>query len=383
MPNEPTCRRGGVLVVYPHLPHYRGDVFRALDGEDEPQYYFAADIASRDRSIACLDPKEVCNFLQVNNNWFGPFLWQSGLLRWFRLLRPQALIILGDSAHLSSWVIALAARITRTPVLFWTIGWHRPEKGLKRIYRLSFYRLADRMMLYGNSGRRLGEAMGYPPDRMGVIYNSSSSTRTVVDSTVAKLRPLNLPSGKRPVIGAVIRLQPAKQLERIIESAARLRDEHGIEADVLLVGAGPSEENLRATAKALGVRLFLPGPVYSDSELQEIYSRLTVTVLPTLAGLSVIQSLRFGIPVITHDNPYEQVPEFEAIEAGRTGDLYQYGSRESLTETIRRWLERPSSERKDIETACLEAVATRWNAEAQALAIKRELDLATASGSKA
>ena len=88
-------------------------------------------------------------------------------------------------------------------------------------------------------------------------------------------------------------------------------------------------------AAAAGVKLRLVGALYAASELQTFYDGLDVCVIPESAGLSVIQSLLHGIPVVTHDKPDGQGPEVEAILPGQNGGLYARGDVGDLVRAVR------------------------------------------------
>lgn len=375
-------RKIRVLIVYHHLPHYRYDVFKLLEDDPTLEIEFAAAEESRDGSIPTIPATELRQFHRLRNVWFGPILWQVGLIRVLLKRKADVVIFLGVCAYLSSWVGALLTRAQGGSVLHWTIGWHRPERGLRRIFRLTFYRLASKLLIYGNVGLEIGVAMGYPRQRMTVVYNSSSkqigpSTTGVAVSTFMEDR---LPPPGRQVFCAVIRLNPIKRLDLLLRAAAALRAA-GRPVEVLLVGEGPEQEALGTLATQLSVPLWLPGPIYTDADLTLVYERSLVTVIPSAAGLTVLQSLRFGRPVITHDNMYEQVPECEAIVPGQTGDLYRFDDLDSLRDTMERWLDRQLLDPNGTAEACRNALLSAWNPDVQSRIIGQEIRLAAGGGS--
>lgn len=347
------------LVVYQHLAHYRYGVFQSLQASEEWEFHFAANMQARD-GIEVVNAEQLQHVHQLRNCWLGPLLWQKGLIS--LLLRNwDAVIFLGDAAYISTWTGAVLTRfIKKTPVLFWTIGWHKRESGLRRVYRLSFYRLANTLMLYGNTAKQFGVEMGYPRDKMCVIYNSSSGPHDM-EGFVSPGEPQRNPF----IIGAVIRLTPAKRLELLIQVAAVLQG-RGHDVEVCIVGEGPHRSALENEAEKLGVRLTLPGGAYSQEELTAFYDRAAVTVIPTLAGLTTIQSMRYGRPVVTHDNMEEQVPEVEAIQPGITGGLYRYGNLQDLADVVEEWLLRQQENSCSVVDACHDRVAEGWTPEAQA-----------------
>lgn len=359
-------RRTQVLTVYQHLPHYRGEVFAELQATPGMDWVFAADLQSADGSIPTIPPGRFTSFSRLRNHWYGPVLWQSGLVSLVLRKRYDAVVFLGDAAYASSWLAALICRARGSKVAFWTIGWHRPETGLRRRVRLGFYRLAHTLLVYGHTGKRIGASLGYPADRMTVVGNSTSSHVVHVHEPQPLQASLPAPGGD--VVTAVVRLTELKALHLLIRAAGVLRT-RGRPVIVVLAGGGPESEALRSLAGSEGVDLRLLGPVYSTPALDAIYACTAVTVVPLNAGLTCIQSLSYGRPVITTDDPYQWAPESEAIRPGVTGGLYADGSVESLADVIEDWLARVRADGPAVAAACKREVAMRWTPAAQAAAI--------------
>lgn len=354
-----------VLVVAESLSHYRYDVYRNLENSPGLDVEFAAGPRSRDGSVAVIPTSMLNTVHVVQNRSFGGFYWQSGLFGVVRRNHPDVVIYFGDSRFISTWLSGAFQRICGRGVLFWTIGWGRPEGGIQRLYRLAFYRIANRLLLYGNVGMRVGIAMGYPSDRMTVIYNSISEpyVRALSPDALDQLSA-RLPSGEYPVVTAVVRLNAKKRLDLLIEAAAIL-EKSGCHVSVLLVGDGPDRGRIERLSRSLNVAVYCLGPAYSSAELKLVYDRTTVTVVPSYAGLTTIQSLNYGVPVITHNFEYEQVPESEAIEPGVTGSVYDHGDAQSLARAIVHWIARQANHREFTASRCREAVAAQWSPAAQ------------------
>ncbi|WP_404850505.1 glycosyltransferase [Dietzia kunjamensis] len=185
-----------------------------------------------------------------------------------------------------------------------------------------------------------------------------------------------LPPVGADAIGAVIRLNPVKGLEKIIAAAAKLRSQ-GSSTVVLLVGDGPIREELASLAAKLDVPLYMPGAAYSDRELALVYERLKVCVIPTLAGLSVMQSLSHGRPVVTHGDAYRQAPEFEAIREGVNGGLYRYGDIDDMSRKIGEWQEKMNRDPDGYAEQCRRSLDGYWTPKGQAALIAEILEKAS------
>lgn len=353
-----------VLVVYQHLPHYRHAVFTALEETNGFEFHFAAGSSSRDGSIPVLNEQDLANVHSLRNLWVGPLLWQLGLVR-LLIRRWDSVIFLGDSAYLSTWFGAALCRVLRKRVYFWTIGWHRPDSGLKKLYRLSFYHLAHELLLYGDVPKQIGTDMGFPADRMHVIYNSSGGPSEQGSTPTISAPP---PQSSPVIVGAVIRLNPIKRLDLLIHAVHLLR-ERGRNIAVHLVGEGPERATLAALASHLDVPLKMPGAAYGTKDIRDFYAQTSVTVVPSVAGLTTIQSMRYGRPVITHDNMHEQAPESEAIHPGVTGSLYRQEDVSDLAGKIDLWISRQQVDYREAMNNCHQEVLSRWTGRAHAKAI--------------
>ena len=103
------------------------------------------------------------------------------------------------------------------------------------------------------------------------------------------------------------------------------------------------------------------GECYDEILISELIYNADLCVSPGNVGLTVIHSLSFGTPVITHNNFSNQMPEFEAIEQGVTGDFFEENSIESLEQIITKWLSFNPSKTEEMINRCYEIVDIKYN----------------------
>jgi glycosyltransferase involved in cell wall biosynthesis len=371
-------RKPLVGVAYHQIAHYRYAVFDALAHSENFSYRVLSDTEPQDPTIAVVDPNTTdWDWQRTKNLWIGPFLWQRGLVREALSGDYVALIFLGNFAYLSTWIAALLARLRGRRVLFWTHGWLRHDRGLKGLIRKAFYRLAHALLVYGHWAKSIGTELGFDPARIHVVYNSLDyeAQRKLRESISADrleaLREQLFPRSAAPIAICSARLVRGRKLEMLVEAAARLRG-RGRELHLLLVGDGPARPELEAAARAAGVEAHFAGACYDEARLAELTMAADVTVMPGSIGLTAIQSLAFGTPVITHAYRETQNPEWEAVVPGRSGDFFAPDDVEDLVGLLERWTSR---ERRDPRTvaACVESVERRWNPATQRLVIERAL----------
>lgn len=129
----------------------------------------------------------------------------------------------------------------------------------------------------------------------GVDFAPASSEQI----TAARAR-YNLPADK-PIVVTVNHLHPRKRIDLFIETMARLKHP----AIGLVVGKGPEQAALEAQVAALGLgeRIVFAGFVAED-DLPAIYGLANVylhTGKQESFGLSVIEALALGVPVVSVD----------------------------------------------------------------------------------
>lgn len=348
-----------IAIITPILSHYRLGLYKTLDATSRLKFIHYADPHDPRHGVKSLHPREVNRFRPLKNKTFGRATWQIGALSAALNKEFDAYIFTGDASFLSTWIAAGIARCRRAQVYFWTIGWKRPDKGLKRLTRLAFYRLANQLLVYSPRGKHLGIQAGYPSERITVIYNSVTQIAEahhgmskVVDNTAWTL-------------GAVARLTSSKNFSLLID-AAEVLQRGGQPVNILFAGEGPERSNLQSKASALGVDCRFLGQIYHQDEIRAFYEQLTVTVIPAATGLTAIQSLAYGRPVVTNDDMETHGPEVAAVIEGVTGSLYQKDDLFQLVQRISHWAIRMSEEAEVVATACKSEVTDRWSFKTQA-----------------
>jgi hypothetical protein len=78
----------------------------------------------------------------------------------------------------------------------------------------------------------------------------------------------------------------------------------------------------------------------------------------------------FGCPAVTLNDFSHQMPEFEAIHPGITGDFFEHGSVESLADVIRNWFDL-NRDRQQTRLSCFNEIDTQWTPVFQYNAIVR------------
>jgi glycosyltransferase involved in cell wall biosynthesis len=359
---------GRVRVAFfnPIFPHYRGALLRELQSSSTAEFAFFADTHAAASRIPTLDLSKLPQFKRTPVVWL-PFgiLWQAGLVTAALSGEYDTYIIHGDAHWASSWIGAALARLRGKRVLLWTHGWTRPDRGIRKLTRAAFYRLAHGLLLYGDRARDIGIAQGFAPGRLFVMYNSldfeaqQRHRESITDMDSFALRQELFGSHRTPVLLANARLTERKRFDLLID-AARLLTNAGQPVNLLIVGDGPERRRLEAQAKSEGVRAVFVGACYDEQQVARYFACANVTVSPGDVGLTCMHSLAYGTPVITHDDANDQMPEWEAIVPGSTGALFKKGSAQDLARTIAQWTGQSWPD-DGVRVRCIAAIRDRYH----------------------
>lgn len=363
-----------VACVYHFYAHYRAAVMGGLlrSRRFDLTLLGAADSSGYDATIKPWVPGDRRRFRATPlRRLRGELLWQGGVIG--RALSPRydAIVFLASMNFASTWIAAPLARLSGKRVLFWAHGWTRPERGLKRLIRRCYFRLAGIQMLYGRRARRIAIGEGFDPRSLWVIYNSldypeQRRQREAVDP--AELPALRAELFGDPDLAVVVcttRLVALRRLDQLLRAVAAMPRKVG----VLLVGDGPERARLEALASELGVAARFVGACYDEAQIARYVMCAAVAVAPGKVGLTAMHCLAYGVPVVTHDDPGDQMPEWEAIVPGRTGDLFRRDDEADLARVVARWID-GVRDRDAVARDCIAAVERFYNPSFQVAVIE-------------
>lgn len=374
---SPNSRKPRVAVVYHFFAHYRSAIMQALLDCQNSDYFLVGDRSDPDHSIKAWQPPEEKLLFTPCAKITPTLIWQRGLVRLSLRQDIDVIIFLGNANFLSTWVAALLARLTRKRVLFWTHGWLQEERGMKAVCRNLFYRLADGLLLYGHRAKRIGVQNGFAAKTLYVVYNSldyPTQKEIRVGASYDRLKHIRgelFPNSQAPVLICTGRLVKPKGFGLLLEAMSLLQ-EQDFKSCLLLVGEGPERQLLTQRAKEFGLTVNFYGACYDEARLAELIMSANVTVSPGQVGLTAMHSLAYGTPVITHNDPVNQMPEWEAIIPGQTGDFFKRGNVKDLADTIRKWCLRSWPD-MNVSRACTALIERHYNPAFQKTVIERSV----------
>jgi glycosyltransferase involved in cell wall biosynthesis len=353
---------------------YRLPIFKSIYNYFHCTFYFGC---YKNQKVKQFDYSEVPGFKSCFKiNKFGNLYWQHNLLKILKE-KYDYYIITGEPYAISSWIFLIIARIKNKKTIAWTHGLYGREKGLRLLFKVLYFKLFSKLLVFNEYSIKIMKENGIQNNKMFCIANS-------LDSDVEKEIRCNLKKtdiyarhfgNNYPVIIYCGRIQKWKKLDLLVDSLYLLNKD-GINANLVFIGNDVDGVDLleKVSNKNMLKKVWMYGACYDDQQLGELFYNADVCVSPGNVGLTAIHSLTFGCPVITHDNFSNQVPEFEAIEQGKTGDFFKENNVFSLKETIKKWINITSEEKDAIRTIAYSEIDRKWNIHYQIDVLKKIIE---------
>lgn len=355
--------------------HYRANIFSRMCNDLSCDFYFGQP-KGISQTIKTLPLSFFSTHAEMLQNVYFPRIggfWQKNAVKLLRN-KYDVYIITGDLSCYSTWVILLLNYFFyHKRIVLWGHGWYGRESFSKTIIKKVYYALSDRILVYGDRAKQLMEKQGINSKKIFVVHNSLDYEQ---QQDVIKHLPLSNPiqnhfKNEYPCIIFTGRLMPPKRIDMILEALSQLKREKTI-INCVFVGDGPEKQNLESIVSRLNLKnqVWFYGACYDELIIGSLYWHADLCVSPGNVGLTAIHSLTYGCPVVTHNDFANQMPEFEAIIPGKTGDFFDHGNVASLKETILKWIDLSRLNKPEIQQHCFQTVQEGWTPDYQVRVLK-------------
>lgn len=351
------------LSNYP--PHYRLPIYRAMSENFNIDFYFG-NLASSSSLVKIKDFKqnELKNYKRQFKtiNVFRGYTWYKGC---HILLKKEyeEYIVIGELSSFSVWLILLNARIFHKPIGLWMHGIKSKQISIKlRVLFRLFIKLSSKQYIYGNYAIENMKSLGFNVSKMLPIHNSLNTEyqTKVYEKLSANNVYKNYFKNNYPVIIFSGRIQKNKNIPFLIECLGSLKSKN-ILCNLILIGEIDSDLNIQELIKKVGLNknIWLYGPLYDEEKTGNFFYNASVCVSPGSIGLTAIHSMTYGTPAVSHNDFSIQMPEFESIQPGRTGDFFEKNNMEDLCDKVKYWIS--VKNREEIRKNCRNEVLKNWS----------------------
>jgi glycosyltransferase involved in cell wall biosynthesis len=245
-------------------------------------------------------------------------------LPFYKCLRAKKIIIEFNPRILTNWLILLTRKILFKKTFLWGHAWARSGRNSKSepIRYLMKY-MSSGIIVYTYQQQK--ELQAQMPKKM-ILFASNALYH------YDEMIPLKVPFEDCLNFIYVGRLVKDKKPAIMIEAFAIATQKLPTECKLIVIGDGPERESLEQFTKNhyLEERIIFKGHVSDYEILREYYAKSIASLSPGYLGLSVTQSLGFGVPIIVSKNESHS-PEIEALIENENYSYFDTDNLESLT----------------------------------------------------
>ena len=265
-----------------------------------------------------------------SNVKIGPFTWQKGFSLRGLVPKRDVVVICGDVKNLAMMWIAAKARFLRIAVVWW--GHHKTAGA--RDWRVSvrvwvMKHLARTILFYTKRGIKWYGARGNGVEHVFATENALDLKPMVQASEKWTANRISRFLEERGLKDKAIylfcsRLMQKVKLDLAIRAFSRVAHSTSEKAIFVIIGDGPELDRYKRLAEELkvGNQMKWLGAMFSQDEMAPWFLSAKALVYPGAIGLSIFHAFSYGLPVITHGNADNQMPEFAAMIDGQTGLLF-------------------------------------------------------------
>lgn len=367
-----------IAMLFPYAPSYRGPIYQLMDKELIVDWFFCGNVKP---NLKILDYSLLkhCNLSMVEEEVIGEVVYYKGIKK-LNLQQYDVIICAGVIRSLSEWWLLqkIGKGMKNSKIYLWTHGWYGKESYIQKLIKKIFFRKVDGFFLYGDYAKSEMIKEGFEINKLHVIKNSLDYDKqlelrnNIYPSDVYKRHFKN----DYPTIIFIGRLTQVKKLDQIVKAVGLLQ-QRGEHYNIVFVGDGKMRQMLEAeTVKYhLQDNVWFYGACFDEKMNAEFIYNADLCVAPGNIGLTAMHVLMFGCPAISHNDFKWQMPEFEAIIPGKTGDFFEYDNVDDLARCISQWFTSKKNSREDVRLACYKEIDEYWNPHYQLNLIRKTLDI--------
>ncbi|KAA9039293.1 glycosyltransferase [Ginsengibacter hankyongi] len=365
-----------IALVCKLMPLYRLGVFHELSKREDQYQFICLGDTKKEGGIEII-PWNLANKVNEGGiNWIKTsnyfyiserLLWQTGIIKRIIFSKFDYFIFEGGVFHLPTWLFAILCRLRGKKVLFWTHGFKGFDKGIKKLIRIIYFKLANGLLLYGDYSRNLMLQSGFDEKKLFVVYNSLDSDKQfrLLEKTNSHLVLKNKSQiFNDPDLQTIIfigRLVPAKKISFLLNAVKDFsKTAHSL--NCIIIGDGPEMDSIKSfiAFNKLEGNFHLTGALYSEETICEYFQMSDIMISPGNVGLNCMHSLAYGVPVLTHNNLKFHGPEVEAIIPGKTGLLFERNNYTDLLIKIKEWNNLKFT-KEEIKKNCQKVITNKYN----------------------
>lgn len=343
-----------ILLIEPVFAHYRKDYYSCLQENTFFEIHFLA--GENYQGIRSLQGANLKALTYFKLNILGRcFYYLKKSIRYINSLKPDIIICSGIDFHLlhTLFIYIIFHLILRKDFYWWSHGTSGKQGYFGKLLRMPFYKLSNGIFVYTDKGKENLISMGIKPQNIQVIKNALN--RKDYGFLNYDITKVNKETHKFNILFCG-RITAQKKLDVLFLAIHIVKTKFGDEINCTIVGGG-NIDYYRVKAIELGIdkTIKFAGEKYGN-DVAPFYLNADLFVYPGGIGLSIVQALSYGLPVITTDNHKLHGPEVELLINGVNGAFFKDNNASDLADKIVEWKEKIMASQNEIKNRCIQTI---------------------------
>lgn len=348
-----------MCLIAGSAPTYRQPIYTMIGNEMECDFILGAGPTKQMNIMELPNTVIPIKTIRIGNTHL---YWQKGAFRFSKYY--DTLVLCMGIISITEWAILVAARFRHQKAYLWSHGWLGKDSWIKKLLGKIYFGLSRGVFVYNERSVKLMCDGGMQKKKLFTIYNSLDyDLQLKIRNSLAENSIYEDHFGNRfHNLVFIGRLMAVKRFDLLLDAVAELKEKGEI-VNVTFIGDGLERDSMERRVDELGIRgqVWFYGASFNELVNAELIYNADLCVSPGNIGLTAMHVLMFGCPAITNDDFNHQMPEFEAIHAGVTGEFFKAGDSNSLANAISKWLSVHANDREFVRGECYHEIDTKWN----------------------
>jgi glycosyltransferase involved in cell wall biosynthesis len=258
------------------------------------------------------------------------FYFQRGVLSCLFNGDIDKVVLAGPNINLpNNLFLALICKVINVDVIWYSHGISKHNR-LNRVIQILFIYLSKGMLVYGRAAKL--DILTSPIVRNKPLYAIGNCVNYEPIFTDLDKTPIDHTRGLKLLF--VGRLNHNKRGDIIIRAVERLIS-LGFKVEAKLVGGGKCYNEYQSIIDSLdmGSVISMDGELYED-DLYAVFKWSNLFILPGKCGLSIVEAMCHGLPVVTVESGTIHSPEIELLKPGVNGLFFDNLNVDSVVQVL-------------------------------------------------
>jgi len=330
-----------VAIVTNIIASYREDFYRRILANEKLDITVYCQSAIKGMNLQSAHPQfiqhiKLVKAISLNKEKVA---WQSlPLLELYK--QCDVFFIYGNPRVLSNVAYSLILKLLGKKVIIWGQAHTAGANTITEKVRLAWWKLFDYLFLYTEKETEYLRNRGFKTQKMLGMNNGLNQQKIDQVRAQWKAEKLSEWQGQQNIANHTIllscaRLDAKNQFELMIP-VLKQQCQNNPSLLWCVIGDGEQSQYLKELVKQAELTQHVRwlGAIYDEQALAPWFLSSKALIHPGAIGLSLLHAFGYGLPVITHDNIENQMPEIAALKQGENGLLFAAGDVSSLAKTI-------------------------------------------------